>query len=164
MCYLRKATKGDMMLLYKWANDKEVRKNAFHTHTISLEEHKSWYQKMINSENCSIFIYMKNEIPIGQIRLNYEGNCATIDYSIDKKYQGQGYSSMMLILAEKEILSTRNDIKYFNAEVKIDNIASRKNFEKLGYKSVEIIKYSKKLDNNYDTEILRGGGGERIQK
>lgn len=147
-CYLRKATKDDLEILFEWANEKEVRKNSISTDEISFEEHQEWFNNKLNSENCDIYILCKDEIPIGQIRLDYNGNHAVVSYSICSKYRGQGYGQFMLVLAEEKVRQTHKEISIFDAEVKTENIALRKKFEELGYKSVELIKYEKnKIDN-----------------
>lgn len=47
---LRKVTKDDIMLLYNWANDNEVRKNAFNSNYIDINVHKKWFEDKLNSE------------------------------------------------------------------------------------------------------------------
>lgn len=147
--YLREVTKEDMMLLYEWANDKEVRNNAFQTHTIDIEEHKKWFEKRLESDFCSMYIYMVDNKPAGQIRLEYEGNRGTIDYSIDKNYRGKGYGKHILELAEQKVKQFRTDIVYLFGEVKKENMPSRKKFKELEYEEVEVIKYIKKINSIY---------------
>lgn len=154
-CYLRKAAKNDMQLSYNWINDNKVRSNSFNSNLIELEEYSNWFKVNLELDTCDIFIYMIDQLPVGQIMLKYEKNIANVDYSIDKKYRGQGHGSTMLVLVEKEILHARKDIEYINAEVKIENIATRKKLEKLGYKSIEVLKYSKRLNEDNNIEILR---------
>lgn len=143
--YLREATEDDILLLYHWANDKEVRKNSFQTHTISIDEHKKWFENKIKSVNCNIYIFMVNNIPIGQIRLDYEGNKATIDYNLDKNYRGQGYGKILIDLAEQKVKETKKEIVYLLGEVKKKNIPSRKIFSDLKYEEIEVIKYLKRI-------------------
>lgn len=143
--YLKKAKEDDLLLLYEWANDKDVRNNSFSTSPVSLGTHKEWFYKKLNSVCCDIFIYYMNEIPIGQIRLEYRGNCAQISYSIDKNYRGQGHGENILMLTQQKVLEERKDIDYFEAEVKSDNIPSNKVFQNLGYEGTSFIKYTKNL-------------------
>ena len=160
-CYLRKATKNDLEILFEWANEKEVRKNSIYTNEISFDEHKEWFSNKLKSKSCDIYILCKDEIPIGQIRLDYNGNHAVISYSICSKYRGQGYGRRMLVLAEEKVCQTHKEINIFDAEVKSENIASKKKFEELGYKSIELIKYQKNIIDNPSTvdkaENLVGG-------
>lgn len=142
---LRKAVEGDIELLFQWANEKEVRKNSFQSDSIDWDTHYKWFQKLLQASDREIYIYCKDEEAIGQIRLEFKETCAEIHYSIDKKYRGQGHGERMLMLVEERIKKEQNEIKYIDAEVKKNNIASRKKFEQLGYESFEVIKYRKNI-------------------
>lgn len=63
--YLRKAVKEDMDLLYRWVNDSEVRKNAFHTEEIAYDIHKTWYAKAMKDKDILQYILVK-EIEVFQ--------------------------------------------------------------------------------------------------
>lgn len=149
---LKKAAKDDMLLLYHWANDEDVRNHSFSSNFIEIEAHKAWFYNKLNSPQCDIFIYYMDTVPVGQIRLEYKENSACISYSIDKKYRGQGHGKKILELAEKKVLEERREIAYFYGEVKSDNIASRKVFDKLGYEGGCVIKYSKKIGGAYSRD------------
>ncbi len=133
-------------LLYKWANDEDVRKNSFNSDKIDYETHKKWFKEKLNTNKSSIYIYYYNDIPIGQIRLDFDGDKAYISYSIDKVYRGQGHGDNILILIENELINTT--LKYLYGKVKYNNIASQRKFEKLGFKKVckeDYIEYIKDL-------------------
>ena len=72
--FLRKVTENDMLMLFKWANDPDVRKNAFHSETITLEEHTNWFNKLIMDDSQYQYILMCDDIAVGQIRLSVENN------------------------------------------------------------------------------------------
>lgn len=57
---------------------------------------------------------------------------AEISYAIAERARGKGYASWMLAAAEKQ-LSEKGFCRELLAEVKNDNIASQKVFQKLGY-------------------------------
>lgn len=145
---LKKVTDEDCCLLFKWANDADVRKNAFNTKTIKFEEHLKWFNNKINSDNFFMFICYDKQLPVGQIRLDIEEDKGIIDYSIDKKYRGNGYGTKILGLIEKEIILSNIKIVDLIGEVKYSNIGSQKAFEKNNYKKIEkkdFIYYSKVL-------------------
>lgn len=144
-CYLRKATEEDLQLLFQWSNDEAVRKNSFHTEEIDFETHTIWFKNKLKSPSNDIYIYCVKQEPIGQIRLEYRGEYAAIHYSIEKKYRGQGHGRKILVLAEEITKKNHDEILYLSAEVKKDNIASRKKFKQLSYESSEYIKYEKKI-------------------
>ena len=127
--YLRQADRGDMMLLYRWVNDPTVRKSAFKTKTISLEEHKAWFFSTLQKSDVKIFVLMHGKEAIGQVRLKIENRMQEIDYSIDVGMRGKGYGVRLLGLMEK--VCSRN--MPLVGKVKTDNIASQRVFERLGY-------------------------------
>ncbi len=138
MCLtLREVKKEDIDLLYEWVNDLSVRKNSFQQDYISYQEHKKWFNNKMNSLSSYIFIYQKNSIPIGQIRIDINNNVGIIDFSIDNNYRGKGYGTKLLKQVIKKINNKKISIKKVIAEVKYRNKASQRAFEKAGYCSVE---------------------------
>lgn len=134
--YLRKANQKDMDLLFAWANDSEVRKNSFNTAEIKYDEHKEWFNKCLADPNIDIYILCINDIPVGQIRMNYENETGLINYSIQKDCRGKGLGGTILKLIETSISVDRPEIKVLSGWVKTDNIASQKKFEENGYKRI----------------------------
>lgn len=141
--FFRKADMKDLDLTYIWANDKETRKNSFDSNEIGFDEHKDWFKKKLDSCNSHIYIFMNGSSPIGVLRLDVHDDISEISYSIDQKYRGQGYGKKMLLELEKLINEDRALSKHLKAEVKFDNIASQKIFEKLNY---GVIKKSDRLE------------------
>jgi RimJ/RimL family protein N-acetyltransferase/sugar phosphate isomerase/epimerase len=132
--YLRKIAYSDMDIIYKWANDRETRANAFSTDPIPYDVHKEWFQKKLNSDNVLFFIYHHGEKSIGQIRLDIKDNKAIIDYTIDPLMRKKGYGYKMMLLMENKIKNEFPAIKTLIGEVKHNNIASQRVFKKLNYK------------------------------
>ena len=145
--YLKKAEFKDINLLYQWRNDETVRLNSFSNEVISYEDHLEWLQSKLSSDNTDIYIYYYNEIPVGQIRLDFCENYAIISYSIDKEYRGMGHGSRILQLIEKESRNRKN-IEYYIGRVKYTNITSQKRFKEMGYSEhlkTDYIEYIKSL-------------------
>ena len=143
MCLsLRKVKPADVDLLYEWANDSEVRKNAFHTESIPYENHVKWFAKMLEDPSVYQYILYQRELPIGQIRLNVEGGEALIDYGISAEYRGKGFGSKLLELVREQIATDKisNVIKLIG-QVKYENQASARAFEKSGFTKREMTDY-----------------------
>lgn len=140
--YLRKADYADRDLLFRWANDSTVRQNAFHTEQIPYENHVKWFEKIMADKSVHQYILCEGEIPAGQIRLNIEGNEALIDYSIAVENRGKGYGSEMLWLLQEQMITDKisNVIKLIG-QVKHENPASARVFEKCGFVKKEMTEY-----------------------
>lgn len=143
---LREVTAKDMDLLYCWANDKTVRQNAFHTEPIPYDDHRMWFARNLADRDVLMYILCKllpngQEESLGQIRLSIEDGTALIDYSIEASRRGQGFGSRMILMAEEKLRNLRGDVIYCKAQVKYENPASAKVFEKCGYDEQELEHY-----------------------
>lgn len=142
----RKATLKDSQLYWHWANDPEVRKNAFNSNPISWEEHQLWFASKLKDSNSVLLISVSQYGPVGQIRLDGEWPQKTISYSVARQYRGKGIGKKLVL----EVISRRPSFaKCFLAEVKKENMASAHIFERLGFQRTELIEknaYSFTLD------------------
>ncbi len=130
--YLRPATVDDARLIFEWANDPEVRGNSFNTDDILWDDHLAWFNRTLADESTLLFILMKDDAPVGQVRLANSDKWQ-ISYSIASVYRGQGYGKLILQLAENELVVEGHGGEKLYAEVKMDNIASQKIFTGLDY-------------------------------
>lgn len=138
--YLREATDSDMDLLFEWANDKDVRKNSFNSEPIPYENHVKWFNRIMSDDTVLQFIMCDRNEPIGQIRLNIEGDRAYIGYSISPDRRGQGFGERMLKLTigkVKEENAKNHNIKTLVGQVKYENPASARAFEKCGFSRLD---------------------------
>lgn len=131
----RIATLDDIYLLWDWVNDPEVRSSAFNSSPIPFDEHVKWYKSKLEDKNCNILIICNylNE-PIGQVRFEFYGKDAIVDFSVSKKYRGKGYSKEVLKIGINS-LSEKGKGYCVKAYVKKDNIKSQKVFKALGFLS-----------------------------
>lgn len=127
---LRKVTKHDAHLLFKWANDKSVRENSFFKEQIKWDTHIKWFNAKIKSDETRIFILYFKNINAGQIRFDLiEDNYWLINYSIDIEQRGNGYG---LKIVDMGIKSFPIPAK-FMAKVKSLNLNSIKVFQRLEF-------------------------------
>lgn len=134
MCeYLRAAVREDMELLFQWANEEVVRKNSFSQQQISYEEHRQWFYHMLRDDTVRQYIYMKDQVPAGQIRAVVHGDKAEISYSISKEWRGQGHGAKMLELLRVQLLQDEPKVCILTGKVKEGNVPSEKAFLKAGY-------------------------------
>lgn len=130
---LRKVESDDIDLLFRWANDESVRKNAFNQNKITYADHQHWFNEKLKDENCYIYILLKNKNPIGQIRVEVNEGVGEIDYSIEKNERGNGYGTFLLHLLIDKIKTNNLKINKLIGEVKRFNIASKKTFLKANF-------------------------------
>lgn len=102
MGYLRDAVQEDADLLFHWANESTVRKNAFSSAEITYEEHIKWFDNMLVRKDAKQYIYMEDE-PVGQIRITVSGDTAEISYSICVEKRCMGYAKEMVGLLQVQV-------------------------------------------------------------
>lgn len=141
---LRTVTNEDMKLLFQWANDSSVRNASFCTEPITWETHVKWFENMMEAEDVIQLIYEYNEKPVGQVRLKIKDGTGLISYSIAPEYRGCGRATQMLKLLESFVKKEYPFVRELVAEVKQENEASRKVFEKLEYGDGAVV-YRKSL-------------------
>lgn len=131
--FLRKATFEDSEILYNWRNEIKTRLNSFNMEPIRFEDHEIWFKKMMNDTKRIQYIMMYNEDLVGQVRLYIEDDIAEISYGIGEKFQGNGFGNKIIELLLEKKEEDFPQVKKLIAEVKCENIPSKKVFIKNGF-------------------------------
>ena len=133
---LRPVHKKDCRLIWQWANDFHVRAASFSSEPILWEEHVKWFESKLNDPSCIFYISLNSKnVPIGQVRYDVEGNKTIVSLSIDRKYRGKGYGSIMLWLSAQKLFNA-SDVRVIHAYVKQSNESSIRVFVKTGFKNI----------------------------
>lgn len=145
MIRLRKATASDLEFLFQLANDRDVRQMAFAQDKIQHEEHCWWFDQKLSDIDCLMYIaYKSNGEEVGQVRLDLERGSFLVDISVVNKHRGKGIATKML-----QAVCNKPSLKGCRlvAEVKPENMASRKLFERCGFRlensTNQIMRYEK---------------------
>jgi len=126
---LRRATMNDLMTLYNWTNDPDVRLNSFDSNPIPLDAHTHWLAQKLQDENTVLFILHSDTLEFGVIRFTRQNEEATIHFSIATEHRGKGLGKKIIALGEQLVQSHWPQIRRFIALVKTENQASLKSFE-----------------------------------
>lgn len=141
---LRLVTKQDKDLLLKWANDSLVRQNSFNSKMIEKDEHDRWFNRLLESDNEFLYIYVVNDSEAGQVRITLNGNTAEIHYSISNAIRRNGLAKRMLNLIKEELQNNYPQIENVIAKVKSSNDISKHILQSLGYET-DYLCYSMKI-------------------
>ena len=132
---LREATQKDCLLYWQWANEPEVRKQAFAQEMISWETHVAWFQERLKDTQTMLVLVISKVGPIGQVRFEMTNRQATISYSLGRSIRGYGLGKILL---EKAIAYFKQKHSFdLYAEVKVSNRRSVQIFESLGFKKIK---------------------------
>jgi UDP-2,4-diacetamido-2,4,6-trideoxy-beta-L-altropyranose hydrolase len=131
---IREANIDDMEQYFKWANDENVRANAFNTEDIPWSDHVSWFKKKLSSDDSRMYIFEIDDKEVGQVRFD-KGNeeVWNIDYMLDEDFRGFGLGTEIIDRSLKKLKSEEKRVKV-QALVKTNNIPSVKVFEDLNFK------------------------------
>lgn len=147
--FLRPVEPCDMQLLFQWANDENVRKNAFHTDRITIEEHYKWFMNLLKDDNQRQYLLISDKEPVGQIRIAMEGDMGIISYSIASEKRGLGYGKAIIHFLQQRVYEELPHIKTLVAKIKPSNMASIYCFKKNGFNEVyQQYEFSMKCSEN----------------
>jgi UDP-2,4-diacetamido-2,4,6-trideoxy-beta-L-altropyranose hydrolase len=134
---LRDATSADAELLWRWANEPETRANSFSGQAISWSDHVDWLSEHLNSSASRLLVAVdQNDGPIGQARLDADGQGAVLSISVDRGFRHQGLGSAIIPLVLKE--ATRSfGAAWVDALIKPENEASLRAFSSSGFVSTD---------------------------
>ena len=145
---LREIVKEDVRLIYKWSNDKEVRKQSFNSKSINFKEHKNWFESKLTNSNSLLLINEYYGTKIGLVRFEIEDNKCKVGVLLDKSFRAKGLSSFMLIKSSNYYF-TRFELPIY-ANIKESNIPSIRAFEKAGFELFE-----KKIINGINSLVYK---------
>jgi deoxyribonuclease IV len=129
---IREATQKDSSDLFKWRNDKESRKASFNEEIISWENHRRWFKKAQKDESKIIYIASLDGDKIGTIRFEFKNNFFEISVIVNPKFRNKSYGASIISQAISKFIQTHKGSKIL-AQVKKDNLASIKVFQRAGF-------------------------------
>ena len=131
---IRKASHADAKLIYAWRSDDVAVKNSFSAEPFTYQSHEKWYRTQLDSSKSHMFIGLisNTEKEFGVVRFNIsEEHVCKVSINIAPEWRGQGLGSELLCACIERY--SEWDGLIFTAEIKRENIASQKCFERCGF-------------------------------
>jgi RimJ/RimL family protein N-acetyltransferase len=127
---LRPACIDDADVLLEWRNDETTRRNFRNTALVGREEHISWLTNVLNGTAADVIlcIAMMDNIPIGTVRAQPDGEYQDLSYTIAPAWRRKGLAIPMVLQFVREYLAG----KKIQCEIKKGNIPSEKVARALG--------------------------------
>lgn len=156
---IREANLIDCRDLWKWRNNREVRKACFNTSVVSFSKHREWFFLKLEDANAKIYIAYnrKSEEKLGVIRFEQKNDKTEISMNLNPRFIGKGIGSHIIEIATEKYISEICNTPIF-AEIRNDNIRSQKAFKQAGYifekhtiknkKKASLFRYQIKKDSN----------------
>ena len=158
--YLRAIESDDYKTTIKWHNDNEIWNMVGGTkYFVSMEYEKKWIEDAIwNKDQIKLGICVKenNEL-IGfcsLIKMDLANGSAEISIMIgDNQYWGKGLGSEAILLLSDFAFSERGFNRIW-ALILENNIASRRMFEKCGYKTEGVLRKSIYKNSKFHNQVI----------
>ena len=131
---LRNVEACDINDLFNWRNNSDVRKNSFNSDLISWDEHEKWFKSKLQDTESVIYIAYYEKTKVGSIRFEDKGDAIKVSIMLNPDFLGKGLGSEVIRLGKDRFINEKRPCKPIIAEVKKDNIASIKVFQKAGFK------------------------------
>jgi RimJ/RimL family protein N-acetyltransferase len=126
---------ADADLLLEWRNDSATRAASFSSEEIPRQAHLRWLAGKLEDERCALLIVEVAGVPVGQVRLETDGDTAEIHIALAPAARGRSVGRQALRLAVAEAPSLLG-VSRVTANVKADNEPSLRAFEAAGFRIV----------------------------
>lgn len=130
---LRTIEPHDIDKLFEWRNHPDVRSKSFNTAPIAWDEHKKWFNDKLQDQKVVIYIAFDGNNKIGSIRFEDKGNAVKVSVMLNPDFSGKGLGALVIKLGTEKFINRKKPNKPIIAEIKKDNIASIKAFQKAGF-------------------------------
>ena len=131
---LTKAKITDINDIFEWRNHPDIRKNFFDSEVITWNDHEKWFNKKLKDQDTTIYVAYHIENKIGSIR--FEANESVIKTSVmlNPLFLGKGLGLQVIKMGIEKFIKEKKPSKSLIAEIKKNNVASIKTFQKAGFK------------------------------
>jgi len=134
---LRSAQPADADQLWQWRNDKVSRANSLDSRIVPWPEHLKWFAGVLADRHRHLLVAECHDVPVGMIRFDaVDGEKGeelfAISFLVAPDWRGRGIGAQVLEAGCRHVRSRRPDARLFG-QVRSDNAASRRLFERLGF-------------------------------
>ena len=109
--------------IYTWRNEKSARDNSLIKNKFSFNEHKIWIKNKSKNKPNRIFIFLKNNIPIGTCSIIKKKSFYYFNYLLKKNSRNKGFSKIMLKKFITNVKKTRIKKKILAVVIKTNKLS-----------------------------------------
>jgi RimJ/RimL family protein N-acetyltransferase len=135
MLTIREVEESDCDLIYDWRNQPFIMNLGGSKSAVSLQEHVVWFGNSLKSKKTLLYITVVDGLDAGLTRFDFGKLGATISIYLLEEFTGKGFGVEVFRLARDRMLYEWPSVTIL-ADVQIDNVNSRKYFERLGFVNV----------------------------
>lgn len=132
--HVRQAEIDDCQDVFDWRNDSVSRQMFHNRNMVTWEEHLAWFENTLNSDRRKLLMCLD---PRGEklavVRFDIEEACAEVSINMNPAQRGKGFGKICLGKAIGYFIEQNSERMMMRAEIKEENIASKKSFEAAGF-------------------------------
>ena len=133
---IKSATEEHSKAIWEWRNDATTRAMFLNQDLVSWENHQSWYERVLTNSNRRLYVGYTDGILFGMIRFDKRENqdhAYEVSINLDPEQRGKGLGKLLLTKAIEHFWTQVADADLILAEIKKENVASKKAFENAGF-------------------------------
>ena len=133
---IRDLKEEDAKIIFNWANEPGTRANSLNSEPIKWEDHLKWFEAKLKSDKAWFYIVEDASEPCSFVRFEQkEDEKIYIGVVVSENHRGKVIGYKTIALGLEEFFKVESSVVY--AQIKKNNIASIKAFEKNNFKLVE---------------------------
>jgi RimJ/RimL family protein N-acetyltransferase len=121
----------DALAVLEWRNDPYAVALSKSGEAIDLDSHLTWFPKALANRDCRLFIAAEDGRRLGMVRFDRCGDAWTVSINLAPAERRKGYGQRMLSKAMADVGGRSL------AEIRSDNLASIRLFERCGFRCVK---------------------------
>ena len=130
---LTKAGIADANDIFEWRNHPDIRKNFFNQELLSWDEHEKWFIAKLKDPAAAVYMAYYKKEKIGTIRFEASESAIKTSVMLNPLFLGKGLGSKVIKLGVERFIMEKKPVMQIIAEIKKENVASIKAFEKAGF-------------------------------
>lgn len=131
---LRPAEESDADLLFYWVNQADSISNMLsRNNPIKWRDHLDWFSSRLSGSDSMIWIVVKDDEAIGQIRLELNGNALEVSIYVERRHRRSGIGRRVLEHVCQEAADRWPGLT-LRARIKLENRASQELFMGVGFR------------------------------
>jgi RimJ/RimL family protein N-acetyltransferase len=131
---LRPVELADAANLLRWVNSPDsLQWKRETTKAITVDEHRAWLTRRLSDAGTLMWIIESDQQPVGQVRLQRDNDAFMIDIYVEAGHRKGGLAATAINAALTSLSGVHRGASVV-ADVHKDNQASRRLFERLGFR------------------------------
>ena len=126
---VRPATMADALDVLAWRNDPLTRAMSRNQAEVAEAEHLAWFGRALENPNLLLLIGEADGEKAGMVRLDFRAE-TEVSINVNPALRGRGYGQALLQAGVREAAGS------VVAEIRDENVASRRLFERAGFRRV----------------------------